>query len=114
MIPDNELCALYNGARAFIFPQVEDFGLVAAEAQACGTPVIAYREGGSLEIVQEGVTGLFFDSQTTASLIAAVRRAESMSFDRANIGNLSRRFTAENFKQGVLSHIPRRILEIGN
>jgi glycosyltransferase involved in cell wall biosynthesis len=111
MVPDDELCSLYNGARAFIFPQVEDFGLVAAEAQACGTPVIAYREGGSLEIVKEGVTGLFFDTQTAASLISAVRRAESLTFDRAKIGSVSRRFTVESFKHGVLSHIPPRILE---
>jgi glycosyltransferase involved in cell wall biosynthesis len=111
---DSELCALYNGARAFIFPQVEDFGLVAAEAQACGAPVIAYRKGGALEIVQEGVTGLFFDSQSPSSLIETLRRAESMSFDRERIGLLSRRFSVESFKQGVLSHIPRQILEIEN
>ncbi len=113
-LPDIELCSLYNGARAFIFPQVEDFGLVAAEAQACGTPVIAYREGGSLEIVQDGVTGIFFDSQSPASLIEAVRRAEGTDFDREKISRLSRRFSLENFKQGVLSRIPQRILEIGD
>lgn len=110
-IPDSELCALYNGARAFIFPQVEDFGLVAAEAQACGTPVIAYRAGGSIEIVQEGVSGLFFDSQSPSSLIEAVRRAECINWNREEISHVSRRFSLDNFKQGVLSHIPHRILE---
>ena len=109
-VPDDELRALYNGAKAFVFPQVEDFGLVAAEAQACGAPVIAFREGGALEIVHDGVTGVFFDSQTVPSLVEAVRRAENMRFDRAQIGNLSRRFTLDNFKQGVISHIPGSIL----
>jgi glycosyltransferase involved in cell wall biosynthesis len=112
-VPDDELRALYNGARALIFPQVEDFGLVAAEAQACGTPVIAYREGGALEIVREGATGVFFDAQTVASLIEAVRSAEKLKFDRVEIAKQSRRFTTENFSKGVLSHIPGSILARG-
>ncbi|MEK7462969.1 MAG: glycosyltransferase, partial [Patescibacteria group bacterium] len=56
-ITDEQLVILYNGAQAFIFPQVEDFGLVAAEAQACGTPVIALNQGGGREIVENGKTG---------------------------------------------------------
>jgi len=109
-VEDAELRELYGRAKAFIFPQVEDFGLVAAEAQACGCPVIAYRQGGSLEIVQDGVTGLFFDSQSPASLIQAVRRLDSMRIDRRKIAGLSRRFSMERFRQGVLSHVPQRIL----
>ena len=109
-VEDSKLQELYAGARAFVFPQVEDFGLVAAEAQACGCPVVAYRQGGSLEIIQEGITGVFFDEQSPASLIQAIRRVESMSFDRRKIAELSRRFSMEKFQQGILSHIPSRIL----
>ncbi len=54
---DAELRALYNGARGFIMANEEDFGLVMAEAQACGVPVIAYGAGGALEIVQEAELG---------------------------------------------------------
>ncbi len=65
-------------ARAFIFAAEEDFGIAPVEAQACGTPVIAYGRGGSLETVLEGRTGLFFHEQTEESLSAAVEAFERM------------------------------------
>jgi len=105
-VTDRELHALYSGAKAFLFPQVEDFGLVAAEAQACGTPVIAFAQGGATEIVEEGRTGTFFQEQSTRSLVAAVRRFEQMNFDRGEISRVSRRFTAEKFREGILQAIP--------
>jgi glycosyltransferase involved in cell wall biosynthesis len=70
-------------ARAFVFAAEEDFGIVPVEAQACGTPVIAYGAGGALETVigldraPDRATGVFFDSQTPESLIAAVGRFEA-------------------------------------
>ncbi len=109
-VEDRDLHALYSTARAFIFPQVEDFGLVAAEAQACGCPVIAYRAGGALEIVEDGLTGVFFDSQTPEAIVEAVRRADSLSFDRKTIARISRRFSVDRFRQGILSHIPQSLL----
>lgn len=97
-----DLRKLYGGARALIFPQVEDFGLVAAEAQACGLPVIAYRGGGAREIVIEGETGIFFNEQTPMSVIQAVGRFESMSFSRPAVARSARRFSEENFKKKFL------------
>jgi glycosyltransferase involved in cell wall biosynthesis len=70
--PQPVLCDHLQRARAFVFAAEEDFGIAPVEAQACGTPVIAYRKGGSLETVQEGRTGSFFRDQTEESLIAAV------------------------------------------
>jgi glycosyltransferase involved in cell wall biosynthesis len=105
-VSDDELRALYHGARAFIFPQVEDFGLVAAEAQACGTPVIAFRGGGSLEIIRDGTTGVFFDSQTVDALARAVAQSQEVRFNRARIARESRRFSASLFREGILSHLP--------
>lgn len=70
-------------ARAFVYAGVEDFGIALAEAQACGTPLIAYGRGGALDIVRgpeaEAPTGLFFDEQTPASLQAAVERFEGLA-----------------------------------
>jgi glycosyltransferase involved in cell wall biosynthesis len=75
-ISDDEAAALFSGARALLYPGIEDLGLVPIEAQAAGCPVIAFREGGAVETVQENITGIFFDEQTPESLIAAMERFE--------------------------------------
>lgn len=77
-VSDPELRTLYSSARALVFPAEEDFGIVPVEAQACGTPVIAYARGGSLETVKSGT---FFDEQTVDSVRSAVRRFEDLSSD---------------------------------
>jgi glycosyltransferase involved in cell wall biosynthesis len=66
-------------ARAFVFASDEDFGIMPVEAQACGTPVLAFARGGALETVVDGQTGLFFKRQTVADITAAVERFESIS-----------------------------------
>ena len=71
---EGALPRLLSGAQAFLFAALEDFGIAPLEAQACGTPVIAYGAGGALETVIDGETGLFFDAQTPDAIIAAVRR----------------------------------------
>ncbi len=100
-VTDAELRSLYNNARAFIFPQIEDFGLVAAEAQACGLPVIAYNAGGAKEIVEDGKTGLLFDEQTPESLIKAVRVFEHTNFDNNYITEKAERFSKNTFQENI-------------
>jgi len=56
-----------QSAEAFVFAAEEDFGIVPVEAQACGTPVIAFARGGAAETIVEGQTGLFFREQTADS-----------------------------------------------
>jgi len=106
---EDELRKLYGGAKALIFPQVEDFGLVAAEAQACGTPVIAYAAGGALEIVENGKTGVLFSEQTAEALAQAVLQFESAKFDRAKIARSAARFSKENFQKSFLDAINQAI-----
>lgn len=70
-------------ARAFVFAAEEDFGIAPVEAQACGTPVIAYGRGGALDTVRtdgpvEERTGLFFDAQTPEAVVDAVRAFEAL------------------------------------
>jgi glycosyltransferase involved in cell wall biosynthesis len=69
-------------ARAFVFAAEEDFGITPVEAQACGTPVIAYGKGGSLETVRgqdkDNPTGIFFNEQTVESICDAVKRFEDL------------------------------------
>lgn len=65
-------------AKAFVFAAEEDFGIIPVEAQACGTPVIAYGKGGSLETVSNNVSGLHFSEQTIPSITDAIERFEAL------------------------------------
>lgn len=98
-------------AKAFVFAAEEDFGITPVEAQACGTPVIAYGKGGVLETViaddREGKrTGVFFQQQTTDAICAAVHEFESL--ERAiradNCRANAERFSIEQFKAGFAAY----------
>lgn len=73
-IPDTQLRDHYRRARAFLFPQIEDFGITAVEAQACGCPVVARAAGGALDSIIDGQTGCFFQDPTPQSLAQAINR----------------------------------------
>jgi glycosyltransferase involved in cell wall biosynthesis len=96
--PFNVLREHMQKAKAFVFAAEEDFGIVPLEAQACGTPVIAFGKGGSLETVIGGKTGLFFSEQSVKSLIEAVKSFESMSFDARVIRSHAELFSADRFR----------------
>lgn len=102
-----DLTALYQGARALIFPGEEDFGIVPLEAMACGTPVIAYGRGGALDTVRAGVTGMFFAEQTVAALRAAVETFEVQrdSFDPITIAAHAQGFGAARFRRELSAQI---------
>lgn len=85
-------------AKAFVFAAEEDFGIVPLEAQACGTPVVAFGKGGSLETVRAGETGVFFGEQTASSVQEAVRRFETLSFDPKVVREHAERFSAPRFR----------------
>jgi glycosyltransferase involved in cell wall biosynthesis len=103
-VSDDEAARLLSEAKALLFPGVEDMGLVPVEAAAAGCPVIAYRRGGSLETVEEGVTGIFFDEQTPEALAGAITRFEEIedSFSkRETFTAHASRFSKEAFKARV-------------
>jgi glycosyltransferase involved in cell wall biosynthesis len=97
--PDHALRANLMRARAFIFAAEEDFGIAPVEAQACGTPVIAFGRGGATETVIEGETGLFFHEQTIEAIVKAVEKFESCreKFDRNRIRRNAERFSTTRF-----------------
>lgn len=96
-VADAELPALLAGARAVLLPGEEDFGILAVEAMAAGTPVVALARGGALETVIPGTSGLFFHQATPAALAEAVRRAAATDWDRAAVSASVRRFAPSRF-----------------
>ena len=97
-INDEDLKAVYQNAKALIFPQIEDFGIVPLEAMASGTPVIAYGMGGALETVMDGISGLFFDEQTPESLTKAIRKFEKTDWNPALTSKSVEKFSAPRFR----------------
>jgi glycosyltransferase involved in cell wall biosynthesis len=95
---------LYQNAKALIYPQEEDFGIIPVEAMACGAQVIAYGAGGALETVQKMKTGLFFEEQSEASLNRAIQDFENLTkgksgfFNKRDMQKYSQRFSIENFR----------------
>jgi glycosyltransferase involved in cell wall biosynthesis len=92
-------------ARGFVFGGEEDFGIVLLEAQACGTPVIAYGRGGALETVIENETGLFFDEQNVDSVRSAVAEFETREWDALSCRHNAERFSARLFREHFQSFV---------
>lgn len=105
LVSDHLLPAYYSRAKALIFPQEEDFGMVVVEAMASGRPVIAFRGGGALEIIKEGEDGVFFDEQKESSLSAALRDFRAADYDPRQIRARSILFDREIFKEKFLEVI---------
>jgi glycosyltransferase involved in cell wall biosynthesis len=97
-------------ARAFVFAAEEDFGIAPVEAQACGTPVLAYGRGAARETIVDGVTGLFFDQQTVPAIVDTVRRFEAAPgrFSSAEIRKNAERFSSARFKKEFQEFVERK------
>lgn len=92
----------YSKALALIHPQIEDFGIVPVEANACGTPVIAYARGGILDSQNEN-TAVFFHSQTPSAIVSAVKEFENRTFSRDILVSNAKRFSKDVFKKNILN-----------
>ncbi len=99
---------LYRDARLYLLPGEEDFGISAVEAQACGTPVLAYGKGGAVETVLPGRTGLFFHEPTVAGLRAALDNFPGLSLNRAAARDQALLFSRERFKSRIDEFLRRK------
>ncbi len=100
-VSDEEVVRLFASAEAYIFPLLDDFGVVGIEALAAGTPVIAYRAGGALDYVEEGKTGTFFDEQNVESLARTLRSFDHKRFNSVDIRQHAKQFSPEEFRKSV-------------
>lgn len=108
-VSDEQMLNLLQNARAFVFAANEDFGILPVEAQACGTPVIAYGVGGSLETVRDGISGCFFEEQTSESIKSCIESNEELilSLNKKKI-----RENAEQFSQNIFEKHIREFINI--
>ena len=98
-------------AKAFVFAAEEDFGIIPVEAQACGTPVIAFAKGGTLETVVENETGVFFEEQSTRKLKEAIYTFEKTEFNPKKIREHAIKFSKERFENQMKDFVESKFKE---
>jgi len=110
-VSSKEQAKLFTEAKALLFPGIEDLGLVPIEANAAGCPVIAYKQGGAVDTVKDGVTGVFFDEQTPDSLIKAIEQFEANieQFNNRDVFNEHvQKFSKDAFKERIMRVISEK------
>ncbi|WP_169942953.1 glycosyltransferase family 4 protein [Campylobacter sp. RM15925] len=102
-LDDKKISQMLSRARAFIFCALEDFGIAPVEAQACGTPVICYGQGGAKESVLNGLSGVYFENQSVQSLNKAIDKFEKEfdKFDLSFIYRHAQKFSKERFEKEI-------------
>jgi glycosyltransferase involved in cell wall biosynthesis len=106
-VDDRSLVELYSGCRALVVPAVEEFGITMVEAQAAGRPVVAAAQGGALEIVEDGQTGVLFPAGDVDALAEALRWVDWERFDVARLTASAQRFSVAQFQQRFSSEVDR-------
>ncbi|HYM65217.1 MAG TPA: glycosyltransferase, partial [Candidatus Sulfotelmatobacter sp.] len=106
-LTDEKLSFYYKNSKALIFPGREDFCLAMVEAQYFGKPVIAFRGGGALDIVKEGVTGEFFSKQDEKSLVKTLEKFSTKSYNSKLCKENVEKFSFKIFKRNLLEFIEK-------
>ncbi|HEV2500465.1 MAG TPA: glycosyltransferase [Terriglobia bacterium] len=110
-VSDSTLADYYSRCRAFVFPAIEDFGIVMVEAQAYGKPVIACAGGGASEIVINGETGILFAEQTPEALAEAIRKFEDLTFETERIRAHALQFDESEFRERIRKFVEVKVAE---
>lgn len=104
-VSDAELRDLYNRAKAFVFPAVEDAGIMVLESLSCGTPVIGLDQGGTAEFIRDGENGILFANQTAEDIVAAVKRFQRLEFSADKLRATAVPFGKEEFKRKITEFV---------
>lgn len=104
-VSDEEMRELYRKAKAFIFAAHEDAGIMILESMACGTPVIAYRAGGAIEFIKEGVHGAFFDRQDARALSEVVKAFDEKKFTAQKLRLQAEKFSVSVFREKIIQKV---------
>lgn len=113
-LKSEDLKTYMQDAKGFVFAAKEDFGIIPVEAQACGTPVIAFNAGGLKETVIAHETGLFFDQQTSKSIKDSIQTFENLSFDPIKIRENATRFSKERFEKEMKDYVEKKFYAFKN
>ncbi|MBQ3293281.1 glycosyltransferase [Candidatus Saccharibacteria bacterium] len=105
-----ELAGLLAGAKGYIFPSMEPFGIAPVEALASGTPVIAFGEGGALDYITDGKNGVLFEKQTVTALVEAVEKFEKMKFNPEKVSESAREFSVERFDKEMREFVDEKVV----
>ena len=105
-----ELANLLAAAKGYIFPSLEPFGIAPVEALSCGTPVVAFGEGGALDYIRDGKNGVLFDRQMVSSLKKAILKFEKIEFDRKKISETAKEFSVSRFDQEIKEFVNEKVL----
>lgn len=98
---DKEVVTAFQSAKAFIFPGTDDFGIVAVEALAAGCPVIAHKDGGALDYIIPGKTGVFFNQPTVKSLTSVLKNFSAKDYQQTFMKNFVNNFNPDTFKSKI-------------
>ena len=108
-VEDSEVKQLIERCYAFVFPGLEDFGITPVEAQAAGKPVLAYGDGGALETVVPGETGLFFTDPEPDAINAVVEQFERIQWNPQRIRANAERFAEEKFIHAMKDLVAKQL-----
>jgi hypothetical protein len=110
-VSNEELREAYRGCRAVLMPGVEDFGIVPLEAMACGRPAVVFAEGGAVESVLDGTTGLHFREPTAAALRAAIDSLDGVGFNGVTLRAQAESYGIKRFEDRFRAFAERSLDE---
>lgn len=100
-LKNDDLAKVLGSCKALLFPGLEDFGIAAVEALSAGTPVIAFKNGGAIDYIVEGVNGEFFEPQTPKGLVKTISNFSFSKYTQDDIKNTTKNFSISAFERKI-------------